>query len=173
MMKYKEIIQMEKEIAIKRYARLSTLIADVYGDDDDDHPPFTAAEKREFGLILADNMTPYEYSCDVQGIADIWDTMADMYGDYDDFDLTLEYIEKDNCDNVDDWIIENGLPLPGRDDMVEYLINSIDEKEYTNDNYDDVLDFLPDDCEFNLADDEIIHLFEVYVSNPEDSDNEC
>lgn len=171
MMRYEELIRKEKEIAIKRYVKLTALIADIRNDDD--HPPLTASEKSEIGMVLADNMTPYEYSCDVQNVGDVQGVMADTYADADDFDIALEYIEKGCYNTVDDWIIENGLPFPDRNVIVDRLISDIDEEGYINDNYEYTLDFLESDCEFNLEDDEIIHLFEVYVDEPEDSDNEC
>lgn len=156
---------MTQETKHEKYTRLTALIKSTYDDHD-----LTSDEKREIGDILADNMTPHEYNCDVQEIGDIWYQISEDYASLTDLDVALEYAMTDDCEDMDEWIRENGLPLPGRDEMIEHIVNNIDEEEYINEYYEDILDMLPEQCEFNLSDDEIVGLFEVYVVEPVEND---
>lgn len=149
----------------ERYMRLLDLINNTYRDGD--HPPFTPEEKREFGEILADNMTPYEFHRDVCSVGNVCDDILNTYCNLDDYALSLEFINIDNYTTVDGWIKKNGLPLPDREYMIEYIIDNINIENYINGYYEDILDLLLDQCEFRLNDGEIIHLFEVYVEEPE------
>lgn len=162
---------MTQETDSERYIRLTTLIENKdeveYGSSCTDDSQFTSSERRDFGNILADNMTPWEFNCDVQGVGDIMYAIAEDYASLNSIDIALEFVATDDCRSVDGWIRENGLPLPDRDDMIDHLMSNIDEQAYINEYYDDVLDMLPDQCEFNLSDSEIIHLFDVYVDEPE------
>jgi len=157
---------MEQETKRQRYMRLLGLINNAYKDGD--HPPFTSSEKRDFGRILADNMTPEEFDLNIQEIGDVWYDISETYNNLNDFDLTLEFVGDDDCENVDDWIKKNGLPLPDRDDMVDHILSTINRTDYINEYHGDVLDLLPGQCEFNLTDEELIHLFEVHVKEPEE-----
>ena len=132
---------------------------------DGDHE-FTDAEKREIGNILADIMTAYECYCDIFGTQDIWDMIADDYNEMEDLTLARVYIGMEGFSSIDTWIEANGLPFPNAGDMVERIVEEIDEEEYINDHYDDILDMLPDQCEFNLDDEEIVYLFNAYVTEP-------
>ena len=165
--KIKVVITMTQETEHEKYTRLAAVITSTYEDHD-----LTVDEKREIGDLLAHNMTPYEFNCDVQGVGDIWYQISEDYDERKDLDLTLKYVNNNGCKNIDEWITENGLPLPDRDEMVSHLTDQIDEEEYINEFYEDVLDMLPEQCEFNLSDDEIVHLFEVYVDEPDEEEVE-
>lgn len=162
---------MTQETESERYIRLAALISTKdeaeYGNSCIDSSKFTSKERRDLGNILADNMTPWEFSCDVQGVGDIAYAIAEDYASLNSIDIAIEFVASYQCKTVDAWIEENGLPLPDRDGMIEYLMSDIDEEEYINKYYEDILDMLPDQCEFNLSDSEIIYLFEVYVNEPE------
>ena len=159
---------MEQEKKKERYIRLLDLINNTYKDGD--HPPFTPEEKREFGEILADNMTPWEVHCDINVVVDVWAEVVADYDNLNDINLTLEFIGKAGYVAVEGWIRSHGLPLPDREDMIEYLINDIDEEKYINEYHDDILNTLPDYCENSIHDNEIIYLFEIYVDSVDDED---
>lgn len=159
---------MEQEKKKERYIKLLGLINNTYKDGD--HPPFTPEEKREFGEILADNMTPWEVHCDINDVGDVWVEIVTDYNNLNDINLTLEFIGKAGYVDVEGWIRSHGLPLPDREDMMESLINDIDEEKYINECHDNILNTLPDYCENSIHDNEIIYLFEIYVDEINDGD---
>jgi hypothetical protein len=159
---------MEQEKKKERYIKLLGLINNTYKDGD--HPPFTPEEKREFGEILADNMTPWEVHCDINDVGDVWVEILADYNNLNSINLTLEFIGKAGYVSVEDWIRSHGLPLPDREDMMESLINDIDEEKYINECHDNILNTLPDYCENSIHDNEIIYLFEIYVDEINDGD---
>lgn len=156
--------QEPKETEQQRYERLSELINSTYADGD--HPAFTPEQKRDFGEILSDSMTPAEFSDNIQSVGDIHYGIAEDYASLKDINLALLYVGVFDCESVDEWIRENGLPLPDTDGMIEHLIGDIDEEAYINEYYEDILDSLPEQCEFNLSDTEIVELFETFVEEP-------
>lgn len=158
------------ETEYERYTRLVNMIETVRDED----RPLTTWETRELSEMLVCYMPVYDYISDVRGFGTIWYGISEHYGNLTDLDITREYITRgkyrDIDDwNVDDWIRENGS-LPCRADMMERLINDIDDEEYVNDRYRNILSTLPYHCEYNMDDDEIVHLFEVYVDEPEEDE---
>lgn len=162
---------MIQETESERYIRLAALIENKdrveYGSSCTDDSRFTSQERRDIGDILAESMTPWEFSCNIQDVGDVTYSIAEGYASLSSIGLALVYAATDGCESVDDWIRENGLPFPDKDEIIEHLMDNIDNEEYINDNYRDLLDMLPDQCEFNLSDSELIHLFEFYTDEPE------
>lgn len=165
---------MTQETKIERYIRLAVRIVDSEdvecGNSCTDNSKFTSQERRDIGNVLAENMTPWEFSCEVQGVGDVTYSIVEGYTGLKSIELALVYVATDGCKTVDEWIQENGLPFPDRDEMIEHLVSNIDEEEYINNNYTELLDMLPDQCVYNLSDSELIYLFEMYTDEPEIGD---
>ena len=162
--------QQPKETEQQQYERLmdviSAFIAESYDEDEELHP-FTSEQKREFGEVLANNMTPSQFSTHVNSVGDIYYGIAEDYQSLTDIELARAFVAGYNYETVDEWITDHGLPLPDSDDMIEQLMRDIDEEDYINENYEEVLDMLPEQCEFNLSDAEIVDLFEDFVEEPD------
>ena len=117
---------MMEETKARQYKRLLYLVNDTYRDGD--HLPFTPEEKRDFGNMLAASMTPWEYSHNIQDIGDIAYSISEAYSSLTDIMLALDFVATYDCNSVDDWIRENGLPLPDTEGMIERLMGEIDDE---------------------------------------------
>jgi hypothetical protein len=126
------------ETEYERYTRLVNMIETVRDED----RPLTSWETRELSEMLVRYIPVYDYISDVRGFGTVWYGISEYYGNLTDLDIALEYITRG-----------------------EY--RDIDEEEYVNEHYRNILDTLPYYCEYNLSDDEVIYLFEMYVVEPE------
>ena len=146
----------------KTYVKLFNIAERVI---DGDHE-LTDVEKREFGIIVAMNMTPYRWYCYMLSTQNVWGTIWQNYNEMKDIEVARAYVSADDCVTIDEWTEANGRPLPDKAGMMNHLLDITDDVEYIDNNYDDILDFLPDQCEYNLNDVEIADLFLDYVAEP-------
>lgn len=147
----------------KPYTRLIHVAGKVLNADYE----LTDEEKKAFGVAVMENITPYEASMNMSGmgINDIWWTINEEYDEYSDTEICEQFVYHYDCDSLEEYIKDYDLPLPDRDDMIESIISDIDEEDYINERYEDILDFIPEQFEFNLSDEEIIELFVCFVDD--------
>lgn len=132
----------------------------------------TPEEKRAFGEILADNMDAYDYNEEIKMIGDIDYDIDQCYEGVKGVDVLKQYVKANGYETTEEMVEYEGLPVPNRADMVKYLIDQIDRVEWIQETYEDVVDFIPAECEFNLTDYTIVDLFQRYVPDPDEEDDE-
>ena len=130
---------------------------------------FTDDERREFGEVLMEYMTPYDYHENVEMVDDIYDNM--FYG-VDNLEILSMWLEALGYNTIEDYVEESYLDIPSFEDMIEDIIQNFeDEENYINEHYEGILDFLPDQCVNTIQDLDIVYLFDEFVPNPEDEDD--
>jgi len=130
---------------------------------DEEDIEFTDKEKREFGEALMECMTPFEFHEVVTTVGDIYDGMFD---NAENMEILTMWLDVLGFETINDYVEESDLDIPDFEAMRDVIMWELDEEEYINENYEDVLDMLPEQCEFNLSDEEICDLFEVFAIDP-------
>lgn len=126
----------------------------------------TDDEKNDIAEAILDNMTPYEIITELYPNTNIYEQIYLDFEDQEDIEIVREYVYAVNgYDTVDEYIETEGLPLPDRDDMEEYIAGEIDEEDYINETMEDIDDRAYHDIVYNLDDDEIVELFGKYVND--------
>ena len=120
----------------------------------------TEIDKENFGVAVASIITPYDAQHNIRtmGMDDIYFSIWEEYEERDDIEIVNEYLITSHCKTLEEYVRDYDLPIPDREGMIEYLMYNIDEEEYINERFNDILGFIPEQFKYNLGDDEIIFL---------------
>lgn len=139
----------------KPYTRLIHVAICVLDDD----RVLTNAEKEAFAIAICDTVSPYDACYTMGNPNDQWESIYYSYREMDEIGVVEEWLHVLGFDTLEDYVINEGLPIPDIDDMTERITESIDLEEYINDYYDDYLDIFFEQLIHNYTDEEIVTYF--------------
>ena len=124
----------------------------------------TSEEKETFAEAITNNITPYEACSEMGDPYDTYNNLWELYNMMDDSEILEKWLDLCMMKTVEDYVFEYGFPIPGRDDMIEKIIDYLDLEEYIDENCDDYIDVYYEQIIYNLTDNEIIQAFNTYVN---------
>jgi hypothetical protein len=143
----------------KPYTRLIHVAKNVF----DNGRVLTAHEKEDFASAICDAIDPYDACHEMGNPDDQWDDIADEYQYMDEIDVIDEWLVRYGCKTLEEYILDNGMPIPSIDDMVEYILGDIDIEEYINEFYDDYIGVFFEQLLYNYTDEGIVTYFADHV----------
>lgn len=142
----------------KPYTRLIHVAKCVFDND----RVLTDSEKEDFANAICDAIEPYDACYEMGDPNAQWESISENYREMDEIDVVGAWLYHVGHATLEDYIINEGLPIPNVDDMVDRIFDSIDLEEYINE--DDIwIEWFFEELIRYRADENIIELFAEYV----------